>query len=66
MTTQPELLTTEAVSEWTGIPAETLRYWRQRGEGPAYTKLGRSIRYPRAEVQRWLDAQTARAAASLL
>lgn len=61
MTPQPELLTTEAVSEWTGIPSETLRYFRNRGEGPAFTRIGRSVRYPRACVQSWLDMQTARA-----
>jgi predicted DNA-binding transcriptional regulator AlpA len=54
-----ELIGTKAVSEWLGIPEETLRYWRHIGSGPASFKLGRRVVYERAECQRWLDAQRA-------
>jgi predicted DNA-binding transcriptional regulator AlpA len=53
-----ELLGTKAVSEWTGVPEETLRYWRHRNEGPASFKLGpKRVVYAREDVQRWIDAQ---------
>jgi predicted DNA-binding transcriptional regulator AlpA len=38
-----------------GISVHTVRSWRTRGVGPAYRRLGRTIRYNRAEVQRWHD-----------
>ena len=36
----------------------TLQAWRQRGEGPRYFKVGRSVRYDRAELDRWLAERT--------
>ena len=32
--------------------------WRIRGEGPAYTKMGRLIRYPDYEVERYIRERT--------
>lgn len=52
-----EYLGTKDVSEWTGIPEETLRYFRHRDEGPASFKLGRRVVYARADVERWIEAQ---------
>lgn len=56
-----ELLGTRQVSELTGIPEETLRYWRFRGDtGPASFKLGpKRVVYDRAEVERWIESQRA-------
>jgi predicted DNA-binding transcriptional regulator AlpA len=54
-----ELLGTKAVSAWTGIPEETLRYFRHRNEGPPSFKLGRRVVYDPAEVQKWIDSQRA-------
>lgn len=31
----------------------TLRYWRYTGYGPNGTKVGRSVLYPRAEIERF-------------
>lgn len=39
-----------------GSSEKTLRNWRARGEGPAYTKLGRLVRYPAAAVQSFIEA----------
>lgn len=51
-----QLLSERDVSLETGIPAGTLRYWRARGLGPPYIRLGtRSPRYVRADVQAWLE-----------
>ena len=54
-----ELLGTRAVSEWTGTPEETLRFWRATGTGPLSWKIGRRVVYSRDDVQRWLDDQRA-------
>lgn len=46
-------LTTEELSERTGIPVETLRQWRRHGRGPVPMKLGRGVRYRLADVEAW-------------
>jgi excisionase family DNA binding protein len=46
-------LTTAQLAERTGIPAETFRWWRRQGRGPAYLKFGRVIRYRLADVEAW-------------
>ncbi len=54
-----DLLTTAEVSELLRRPAETLRYWRWRGEGPASFKIGRTVVYERSDVLQWLAARKA-------
>lgn len=46
-------LTTEQLSALTGIPAETLRWWRRVNRGPAFIREGATIRYPLTEVEAW-------------
>jgi DNA-binding transcriptional MerR regulator len=41
----------------TGIPIETLRYYRWKNIGPASWRLGRRVVYDRGDVERWLDEQ---------
>jgi excisionase family DNA binding protein len=53
-------LSTEELATRTGIPAETLRYWRQLGKGPAYMRLGRAIRYRLADVEAWEESRIVR------
>ncbi|MBP0465869.1 helix-turn-helix domain-containing protein [Roseomonas sp. PWR1] len=52
--TLPILMTTRELSAFTKVQEQTLESWRPRGEGPVYTRLGRSIRYHRADVLAWL------------
>jgi hypothetical protein len=42
-------------AEYLGVSEHTLRQWRWLGKGPRWVKVGRHIRYPRADTQRWLD-----------
>lgn len=51
-----DLMRTEEVSEETGIPAATLRYWRHIGTGPRSAKLGRRVVYRRSDVEAWIAA----------
>jgi predicted DNA-binding transcriptional regulator AlpA len=51
------LLFIEDVAEWTGIPVQTLRWWRQHGTGPRSAKIGARVRYREADVQVWIDAR---------
>lgn len=53
------LLHTDEVSQRTGIPVETLRWWRKRnqGEGPPSARLGRRVVYRQSDVDAWVQAQ---------
>lgn len=50
-----EILGSKQVSEWTGVPVGTLRYWRHANEGPASFTLGRRVVYRRDAVEQWID-----------
>lgn len=56
------LLSSAQVSEWIGVPATTLRYWRWAGQGPKWFKLGsKTVRYRESDVKAWLDEAYAEA-----
>jgi predicted DNA-binding transcriptional regulator AlpA len=52
-----ELLGAKEVSDMTGVPVGTLRYWRHSDIGPASFTLGRRVVYRRDEVLRWISAR---------
>lgn len=57
-TQMEQYLTTKQVSELTGIPEGTFRFWRHRGEGPRSHTLGRKrVVYPLSGLNEWLAAQ---------
>jgi excisionase family DNA binding protein len=42
---------------------KTLYAWHYQGTGPRVTKVGRHLRYRRADLDAWLDQQASPAAA---
>lgn len=50
-----EWLTTEEVSEVIGVNAGTLSTWRKRNYGPPYSRVGRCIRYRRADAEAFME-----------
>jgi predicted DNA-binding transcriptional regulator AlpA len=52
-----ELLTMKEVADVVRVPVATLRYWRHLGTGPHSFRIGRSVRYWRAEVWAWIEEQ---------
>jgi excisionase family DNA binding protein len=46
------------ISERTGIPEGTLRYWRHIGEGPDGYRIGRRVCFPESKVNEWFEAMT--------
>lgn len=48
------LLTPDEVAQQLAVPRQTLAAWRHRGEGPAYVKLGRHVRYHTADIDAWV------------
>ena len=53
---QPECLTNDQTAAWLNIAPGVLHNWRRQGRGPAFIKVGRFIRYRRADVDAWLAA----------
>jgi len=51
-----EYLTTQEVAELLRTPAETVRFWRHVGKGPASFKLGRRVLYAREDVEAFVEA----------
>jgi predicted DNA-binding transcriptional regulator AlpA len=47
------------VSNYLGVPVNTLYYWRYTGRGPRAYRAGRWLKYREAEVRSWLDRQAA-------
>lgn len=47
-------MTTQEVAQVLRTPAETVRYWRHIGKGPASFKLGRRVLYARADVEKFV------------
>lgn len=54
-----DLLNITEVSERTGVPVATLRYWRHTGTGPKSFRIGKRIAYRREDVEAWLAKQYA-------
>jgi len=48
------LLSIDDVSALTGLSPSTLAKKRMAGTGPAFFKLGRAIKYDRADVDAWI------------
>jgi predicted DNA-binding transcriptional regulator AlpA len=50
-----DLLTTDELARMTGLAVITLIHWRAEGRGPAYLKLGRTVRYEREAVAQFFS-----------
>lgn len=57
------LATPAQVSDYLGVPVNTLTQWRYRGIGPRYVKVGRHVRYDWRDLERWQAGQTQETAA---
>lgn len=52
------LLTPDEVADELKLAPRTLANLRHTGGGPPFVKFGRTVRYPRAELDRWLTDRT--------
>lgn len=52
---QMGLITPAELATALGVSEVTLQVWRQKGNGPRFTKLGKNIFYPMREVQHWTE-----------
>jgi DNA-binding transcriptional MerR regulator len=53
----PELPDITQLSNALNIPVPTLRWYRATGIGPKSFRVGRRVRYHKADVLQWLAAQ---------
>ena len=50
-----KLWTVEELAEFAGVSATTVYHWRWLGRGPKAIRVGRYLRYPEGEIEKWLD-----------
>ena len=55
-----DYLTVDELAEYLQLSKETIYHWRLEGTGPKATKLGKQLRYSRANVEAWLNSRTDR------
>jgi excisionase family DNA binding protein len=51
------LMTVEELADYLSIPVKTVYRWRLTGVGPRGAKVGRYVRFRRADVDEWLEGQ---------
>ena len=52
-----QVLDTRAAADFLGLKPTTLETWRVGGRGPQFLKIGRVIRYSRADLTDWLESR---------
>lgn len=55
-----KLIREPAAAAYLDSTPATLRKWRHLGKGPGFVRLGRSVRYDVAELERFIEAHRAR------
>ena len=55
--TDEDFLTLSEVAEILRVPANTLRWWRQRGDGPPFFKIGRHLVTTIGDLRAWIQEQ---------
>lgn len=51
-----DLLTPGDLSDMLQVPYKSLEHWRAHGKGPRYARIGKHVRYRRADVEDWLTS----------
>ncbi|HEX5089630.1 MAG TPA: helix-turn-helix domain-containing protein [Nocardioides sp.] len=55
-----DFLTLPEVAEILRVPVNTLRWWRQRGDGPPFFKIGRHLVTTIGDLRAWIQEQKQR------
>ena len=58
MNGEKEYLTEKELSALINVASSTLRTWRAKKKGPEYGKLNYCVRYPRKNIDAWLQICT--------
>ncbi len=54
---EPQYFDTVSSAAYLGVTRRQLESWRGLGCGPAYSKLGRLVRYSRQDLDAWMAAR---------
>jgi len=54
-----ELLSIAQAAVAIGVSIDTLRRWAAKGSGPPHLRVGRAIKYRRADLLAWIEQQAA-------
>ena len=57
--TSVRALTEHEVAARLGLKVSTLRAWRTYGEGPAFVRFGRAVRYLDSDIARYIEMSRA-------
>lgn len=52
-----KLMSIDDLSDYLGIPVNTLYQWRTKGYGPRGVRMGRYVRYRPDDVEAWFERQ---------
>lgn len=52
-----DIISTATAADMLQVAPGTLRYWRYMDVGPRSFRVGRHVKYLRADVEGWLSAQ---------
>jgi len=55
--TDEDFLTLSEVAAILRVPVNTVRWWRQRGEGPPFFKIGRHLVTTIGDLRGWIQEQ---------
>jgi len=50
-----DLLSPDDLAEYLAVPVKTVYNWRTEKKGPRGVKVGRHLRFRRADVEAWLE-----------
>lgn len=56
-------LTTAETANYLGVRADTVAYWRMRGNGPPFLRIGGRINYRIDDLDAWIAANSERSSA---
>ncbi len=45
------------LAAYLGLSSNTVEFWRFKGRGPRYFRVGKYIRYRKSDVDAWLEEQ---------
>ena len=63
--TKPELLDNDPAADYLGVKPHTLEIWRASGRYRIpFVKVGRLVKYRRADLDAWLQSRTVNAEAA--
>jgi excisionase family DNA binding protein len=53
------LMSPQDLAAYLGVPVSTVYAWRYKQEGPPGARLGKHVRYRRADVDQWIAERSA-------